>query len=51
MGYGIGWLIDRPRDTVIFRVIGMVVFTIIALINFIYQLYRFTTGGNNVKKD
>jgi F0F1-type ATP synthase assembly protein I len=49
MGYGIGWLIDRSNETVIYRAIGMVIFSIIGLINFIVQLNRYATGGKNAK--
>lgn len=49
LGYGIGWLIDRPNETVIYRAIGMVVFSIIGLINFIVQLNRLASGGKHVK--
>ncbi|HOI46236.1 MAG TPA: hypothetical protein PLR26_00760 [Bacilli bacterium] len=49
LGYGVGWLLDRSNDTVLYRAIGLVVFSIIGLINFIVQLNKLATGGKHVK--
>jgi len=49
IGYGIGWLIDRPNDSTINRLIFTIVFSLIGIANFFYQMIRMKNPGGGSK--